>query len=99
MEKDVSLLKAYKVLELGRRCPNCGSKQFSISFSPPERRPPHWGPDILGTGDCGGCQQEFLVALAPELKEPILALLRFHGILYLEREEVVKALNALFPQN
>lgn len=87
-----------KVLEIGYKCPNCGSTQFYISFSAQDRRPPHWGPEILGAADCQGCQREFLVCLSPKLKGPILALLKFHGILYLEREEVVKAINILFPK-
>ena len=56
----------FQILGIGNVCPNCGSRQFSISV--PDIRPADWPVNILGSADCEGCYEDFLVKLAPELE-------------------------------
>lgn len=63
-----------KTLGIGTICPKCGSSQFSISV--PDIRPDDWPPNILGSADCRGCQQDFLVTLPLDLENAVIANLK-----------------------
>jgi hypothetical protein len=83
-----------QVLSLPMICPKCGSHQFSISV--PDIRPADWPQNILGSADCRGCQQDFLVKLAPELERAVYFLLRSNRI---DHVETMKALKVMFPNS
>lgn len=59
-------------LGVGKKCPHCGSSQFSISV--PDIRPTDWPSNTLGTADCA-CGVEAFVVLAPELENAVRALM------------------------
>jgi hypothetical protein len=84
------------ILEIGKRCPGCGSGQFSISCLPIAGTPTDFPPGVLGKGDCQTCHRRFLVKLAPELSSAFREILeRFEKEIYFQVKRII--LETLFP--